>query len=184
MSAVVAVDRGGVAAVVLQAEALCVAIGRLCGSPSMRSLARLIEQLGIGELVARAAAALSEVVARLRRWLARVAGDLAGIAGLLGLLRPLIRGIGELAGASAGRLKELGLAEVAPALDPVRELAAVGGRWIERGERALTRLPIDAIPPLCAALEGVADALDGLVKVLREPPASATSAALPPGGAG
>lgn len=99
-------------AVILRAEALVVAVVALVDSESMRSLGVLIQQLGIGPSVGRCVELLRDAIQGLQQRVAELAAALAdkdAAAGLLGLLRPLVRGMARLIHASSSELAGLGL---------------------------------------------------------------------------
>ncbi|MBK7827032.1 hypothetical protein [Nannocystis sp.] len=165
--------RGSMRAVILRAEALVVAVAALVDSESMRSLGVLIQQLGIGPSVARCVELLRDAIHGLQQRVAELAAALAdkdAAAGLLGLLRPLVRGLDRLIHASGRELAALGLEADAAVLGPVRGLLQAGGRWAERGEAVLLRLPQQQeLDGLRGAIDDLNAAFDRLIAALRSP---------------
>jgi bacterioferritin-associated ferredoxin len=160
-------------AVILRAEALVVAVVALVDSESMRSLGALIQQLGIGPSVGRCVELLRDAIQGLQQRVAELAAALAdkdAAAGLLGLLRPLVRGMARLIHASSSELAGLGLEADAAVLGPVRGLVQAGGCWLERGEAVLLRLPQQQeIDGLRGAIDDLSAAFDRLIAALRSP---------------
>lgn len=179
-------QNGSASAVILRVKELVTAVDALLGSKSMQSIGRLIQQLGIGELVGRCVSGLRDITTSLRSLvsgLRRAADEKDGLSGLLGLLRPLVAGLGALTTASASELEDVGLGSLSPALGPVGEAMKKSERWLSNGTVLLDRIPSAVeVVRLGEAVERLIGSLNQLVTVLQNP-SSADASKAPTGAA-
>ncbi len=167
---------GSAGAILARVDELVTAVDALLGSDAMRSIGRLIQQLGIGDLISRCVAGLREIAKGLRSvvsGLRRATDEKDGLSGLIGLLRPLFAGLGALSQASTAKLDGVGLGALAPALAPVGEAMEKGERWLRDGQTLLARIPSATdVERLGGSVERLLRSLDELVAILRAPSGS------------
>lgn len=133
-----------VASVVSRLGDLVKAITALFEVDSIDALIELIQKLGITGAVKSGVAGLSSAVTSARGWLEGLKEPLdqsRALAGVIGLLQPLVRGVGQLATASLEELRELGVGELAQAIGPAKRVVHIGDRLLGASRELIAGLP-------------------------------------------
>src|SRR5688572_8834334 len=166
------------------------AIDALLTDKSIADVILLIKKLGIQGAVTTGCNALASGLDSFKNWLETIKEPLdqtESLAGLIGLMQPLVRGVGRLATASLEELRSLGLGELDKAIGPAKTVVAIGDRLIGAGRDVIAGLPHSKdITDLQTSLAGVVKALANfkteLAKPLPPPPPKGQQGALPTGG--
>jgi hypothetical protein len=178
---------GTLASIVRRAGELLAAIDELLRAEEIAQVAELLQTLGVHNTARTVIARLSGVLEDFAAWLETIKEPLDqtwALSGLVGLLRPLVVGVGRLVTVSLDELRQLGLGELQKAVGPARLATKIGGRIIDVGERVLEGLPhSDDITALQQDVRGLVRALrDFSARLARPLPPKPSQPALPTGG--
>ncbi|ACY14091.1 hypothetical protein [Haliangium ochraceum] len=136
------------AEVIREFEEFLFSLDRLLASNTLEAIIDLVDSLGGGEPVEIAAQELADILRALEGQLVQLSAVVAdplrhaqAMAGLLGLLRPLLEGMEQLVATSAEALADAGLDQAIQISDPVRGSVDFAGRMLGAGEALLELLP-------------------------------------------
>jgi hypothetical protein len=134
--------------VIRQFEEFLASLDQLLASNTLEAIVDLVESLGGGEPVQSAATELADILRVLQGHLGQLVDAVAdplrhaqAMAGLLGLLRPLVDGMEQLVATSSEQLADAGLDKVIQISGPIRSSVDFAGRVLGAGERLLQMLP-------------------------------------------
>lgn len=132
------------ATIVRRIAELFAAIDALLNDKSIADVITLIKKLGIVGPVTTGCNALAAGLQKFRDFLETIKEPLdqtEALAGLIGLMQPLLAGIGRLATASIDELRSLGLGELDKAVGPAKTVIRIGNKVVGVGRDLIAGLP-------------------------------------------
>lgn len=161
------------ATIVARLADLFKAIDALLTDKSIADVITLIKKLGIVGPVTTGCNALQTGLQGFRDFLETIKEPLdqtEALAGLIGLMQPLLRGVGRLVTASIDELRSLGLGELDKAVGPAKTVISIGNRIVGAGRDVIAGLPhAKDITALQTSLTGVVTALTKFKAELAKP---------------
>lgn len=132
------------ASIVHRLSDLFKAIDALLGDKAIADVILLIKKVGIQGAVTTGCNALGTGLQGFRDFLETIKEPLdqtEALAGLIGLMQPLLRGVGRLVTASIDELRSLGLAELGKAVGPAKTVVDIGNKVVGAGRDLIAGLP-------------------------------------------
>jgi len=157
--------------VVERLNRLLTALQKLFASKSLETIVSIVARLGIDRVLVRGAQCLQGALERAQGWLDSLRAELAqtdALGGLIGVLSPVLRCIGELSSAAGTGLTKMGLGPLETVIDPAESFATMGQRVLDSTDRVLDQLPtavqIDGLKKSVTDLLGSISELKGQVE--------------------
>lgn len=161
------------ATIVARLADLFKAIHALFTDKAIADVITLIKKVGIQGAVTTGCNALQTGLQGFRDFLETIKEPLdqtEALAGLIGLMQPLLRGVGRLVTASIDELRGLGLGELDKAIGPAKTVISIGNKVVGAGRDVIAGLPrAKDITDLQTSLTGVVTALTQFKAELAKP---------------
>ncbi|MGB1016944.1 MAG: hypothetical protein ACPG4T_22585, partial [Nannocystaceae bacterium] len=155
-----------VKSVVIRLDGLLAALQKLFASKSLETIVSLVARLGLDKVVTRGVELLQSTLRNSLSWLDGLRANLAqsdALSGLIGVLSPMLRGLGALSSAAGAGLSKAGLNALESVVEPAEVFSALGHQVLRSANQVLTELPsASQIDGLKTRITGILGSVDDL----------------------